>query len=301
MNKCLSHPTLKSHLRALWAIARKDWITYWRYPLSAVSSVLQPIVWLTPVYFMGLAFSVNGKALGFAAYSGTTDYMSFILLGTVLSNFISAVFWGMGFSLKNDMDAGVLESNWLAPLPRPLLLVGRTYTSLVINTITSLMMLLVAGLIFGFQISGNVLPAILTALPMLIGLYGFGFAFAAVVLLMREANTMVDISSYLVQLFSGANFPVNALPRWLLPVALILPGSGGLAPWVSTSTYPPRNEDRQPTVGEIPQLPVFVPAPYPISYSCAKIAPNMILTSSRWFVAYHHHAWNPSPFRANLD
>jgi ABC-2 type transport system permease protein len=223
MNKSLSHPTLKSHLRALWAIARKDWITYWRYPLSAVSSVLQPIVWLTPVYFMGLAFSVNGKALGFAAYSGTTDYMSFILLGTVLSNFISAVFWGMGFSLKNDMDAGVLESNWLAPLPRPLLLVGRTYTSLVINTITSLMMLLVAGLIFGFQISGNVLPAILTALPMLIGLYGFGFAFAAVVLLMREANTMVDISSYLVQLFSGANFPVNALPRWLLPVALILP------------------------------------------------------------------------------
>jgi ABC-2 type transport system permease protein len=223
MNKSLSHPTLKSHLRALWAIARKDWITYWRYPLSAVSSVLQPIVWLTPVYFMGLAFSVNGKALGFAAYSGTTDYMSFILLGTVLSNFISAVFWGMGYSLKNDMDAGVLESNWLAPLPRPLLLVGRTYTNLVINTITSLTMLLIAGLIFGFQISGNVLPAILTALPMLIGLYGFGFAFAAVVLLMREANTMVDISSYLVQLFSGANFPVNALPRWLLPVALILP------------------------------------------------------------------------------
>jgi len=223
MNKSLSQPTLKSHLQALWAIARKDWITYWRYPLSAVSSVLQPIVWLTPVYFMGLAFSVNGKALGFAAYSGTTDYMSFILLGTVLSNFISAVFWGMGYSLKNDMDAGVLESNWLAPLPRPLLLVGRTYTSLLINTITSLMMLLVAGLIFGFQISGNVLPAVLTALPMLIGLYGFGFAFAAVVLLMREANTMVDISSYLVQLFSGANFPVNALPRWLLPVALILP------------------------------------------------------------------------------
>jgi ABC-2 type transport system permease protein len=223
MNKSLSHPTLKSHLRALLAIARKDWITYWRYPLSAVSSVLQPIVWLTPVYFMGLAFSVNGKALGFAAYSGTSDYMSFILLGTALSNFIGAVFWGMGYSLKNDMDAGVLESNWLAPLPRPLLLVGRTYTSLLINTITSLLMLLVAGLLFGFRITGNILPAVLTALPMLIGLYGFGFAFAALVLLMREANTMVDITNYLVSLFSGANFPVNALPRWLMPVALILP------------------------------------------------------------------------------
>jgi ABC-2 type transport system permease protein len=207
----------------LLAIARKDWITYWRYPLSAVSSVFQPLIWLTPVYFMGLAFSINGQARGFAAYSGTGDYMSFILLGTVLSNFIGSVFWGMGYSLKNDMDAGVLESNWLAPLSRPLLLVGRTLTSLLINSITCLLMLFFADLIFGFKPTGNALAAVLTALPMLIGLYGFGFAFAALVLIMREANTMVDISSYLVQLFSGANFPVNALPRWLLPISLILP------------------------------------------------------------------------------
>jgi ABC-2 type transport system permease protein len=149
--------------------------------------------------------------------------MSFILLGTALSNFIGAVFWGMGYSLKNDMDAGVLESNWLAPLPRPLLLIGRTFTSLLITAITSLLMLLVAGAIFGYQTTGNTLAAVLTALPMLIGLYGFGFAFAALVLLMREANTMVDITTYLVQLFSGANFPVNSLPRWLMPIALILP------------------------------------------------------------------------------
>ena len=32
---------------------------------------------------------------------------------------------------------------------------------------------------------------------MLLGLYGFGFAFAAIVLLMREANTLVDVSSFL--------------------------------------------------------------------------------------------------------
>ena len=56
----LPQVTWRSYLRALAAIAAKDWRQYWRYPLNAVSSVLQPIVWLTPVYFMGLAFSVNG-------------------------------------------------------------------------------------------------------------------------------------------------------------------------------------------------------------------------------------------------
>jgi ABC-2 type transport system permease protein len=218
-----SQPGWRSNLRALAAIARKDWKQYWRYPLNAVSSVLQPLVWLAPVYFMGLAFSVNGEARGFAGYSGTTDFISYVLLGTALNNFIMAVFWGMGYSLKNDMDAGVLEANWLTPSPRPLLLVGRTLTSLIITAITSMVMLLLAALIFGFRPNGNALAAFLTVLPMLIGLYGFGFAFAAVVLIMREANTLVDVSSFLVQTLSGSEFPVNSLPRWLMPISLALP------------------------------------------------------------------------------
>jgi ABC-2 type transport system permease protein len=224
----LSQPTLFSHLRALMAVTRKDWKQYWRYPLNAVSQMLQPLIWITPVYFMGLAFSVNGKAEGFAQYSGTTDFMSFILLGTVLESFINAVFWGMGYALKNDMDSGVMESNWLTPIPRLLFLVGHSVTNLVVTAIVSMGMLFFGGLIFGFHVTGDIWAAFQPILPMMIGLYGFGFAFAAVVLLMREANALVDISSFLVQIFSGTNFPVNALPRFLLPVALALPLAYGL-------------------------------------------------------------------------
>jgi ABC-2 type transport system permease protein len=224
----LSQPNLKAQLRALYVIALKDWKVFWRYPLNAASNIFQPIIWITPVYFMGKAFSTNGQALGFAAYSGTSDYMSFILLGTVLTNFILTVFWGMGYALKNDMDAGVLESNWLTPVPRLLILVGRTLSSLLVTTITSAIMLALGAALFGFQPTGNTLAAFLTAIPMLIGLYGFGFAFAAVVLLMREANTLVDVSSFLVQGFTGTNFPVKSLPTWLIPIALILPLTYGL-------------------------------------------------------------------------
>lgn len=219
----LSHPTFGSNLRALYIIAKKDWKQYWRYPLNAISSVMNPLIFLSPVYFLGQAFSVNGQAKGFEAYSGTSDYISFILLGTVLNNFIMTVFWGIGYALKNDMDSGVLESNWLMPISRPLLLVGRTLTSLLITTLTSLGMLLIAALLFGFNPTGNALQALIPVLPMLIGLYGFGIAFGAIVLLMREANTMVDISSYLVGLFSGSQFPVQSLPGFLLPISLALP------------------------------------------------------------------------------
>ncbi|MEP7137183.1 MAG: ABC transporter permease [Chloroflexota bacterium] len=224
----LSQPSLSTQLRALFVIARKDWKVFWRYPLNAVSNVFQPIIWITPVYFMGKAFSTNGQATGFAAYSGSGDYMSYILLGTVLTNFILTVFWGMGLALKEDMDAGVLESNWLTPVSRLLILVGRTLTSLLTTTITSIVMLGLGAALFGFKPTGSAFAAFLTAIPMLLGLYGFGFAFAGIVLLMRDANTLIDVGSFLVQGFSGTNFPVKSLPYWLIPVSLMLPLTYGL-------------------------------------------------------------------------
>ncbi len=224
----LFQPTLAAQFRALSAIVRKDWKQYWRYPLNAVSTVFQPVIWLAPVYFMGKAFSINGQALGFAQYSGTADYMSFLILGAILGNFVNAVFWGMGYALKNDMDSGVMESNWLTPIPRLHILVGRSVTNLFVTAVTSLGMLIVCKFVFGFHPTGDVLKAVGAIVPMLIGLYGFGFAFAGLVLIMREANTLVDTSAFIVQVFSGTDFPVTVLPKWLLPISLLLPLTYGL-------------------------------------------------------------------------
>lgn len=223
MTTSLSVPSWRSNVRAMTAIARKDFIQYTRYPMNAVFNVLQPLIWLTPVYFLGQTFASDAGNVGFAGYSGTTDYMSFILIGTVLMNFVTTVFWGMGYSLKTEMDAGVLESNWVAPVSRPVFLVGRTLANIVITTGMSVVMLILGAWLFGFSVSGNVLAAIGVAIPMLIALYGFGFAFAAIVLLMRDANTMVDVSNFLVSLLSGSQFPVTVLPTLVLLVSLALP------------------------------------------------------------------------------
>lgn len=219
----LAQPTWRSYIRAALAIALKDTIVFFRYPANALFRVIEPIAWLTPMYFLGKSFAGSAGNTGFAAYTGTNDYMSFILLGAVLANYIAAVFWGMGYALKSEMDAGVLESNWMAPIPRALLLVGQTLASLAITTFNSAGMLLLGWLLFGFQVSGNALVAALILIPMLVALYGFGFAFAAIVLLMRDANTMVDVSNYLISMLAGSQFPVQVLPRLLLPLSLALP------------------------------------------------------------------------------
>ncbi len=210
-------------LRAVAAIFRRDWAIYWRYPLNALFWFMQPFVWLTPVYFLGRSFVDGGRALGFEAFTGTSDFMAFIVLGGIMSHYVSAVFWSIGTTLKDEMSTGVLESNWLAPVPRAVQLVGRTAFSVVIVTIESAVLMLAMWAIFGFSLGHDVVPAVLTALPMVIGIYGFGFAFAGLVMLMREANTMIDVTSYLVNLLSGSMVPVAALPRFLLVIAMAIP------------------------------------------------------------------------------
>ncbi|MEW6230254.1 MAG: ABC transporter permease, partial [Bacillota bacterium] len=126
-------------------------------------------------------------------------------------------------TLKDEMSTGVLESNWLAPVPKAVQLAGRTVFSLVIVTIESVTLMFAMWVIFGFSLGRDVIPAILTALPMVIGIYGFGFAFAGLVMLMREANTVIDVSSYLVNLLSGSVVPVTAFPRSLRVIAMAIP------------------------------------------------------------------------------
>lgn len=208
---------------AVAAIFRKDLQVFFSYPLNAVMRLVEPIMWLTPVYFMARSFQVDGVNTGFAAFTGSADYMAYLVLGSLLSSYVSAVFWGMGFSLKNEMDAGVLESNWLTPVPVLVQLVGRSLFSVFLTTLNTAGIALIVWLLFGFDFVGPVLPALFILIPFIIALYGFGFGLAGVVLLTNNANNIIDIVSNNITILSGSQFPVTILPRPLMAVSLALP------------------------------------------------------------------------------
>ncbi len=218
---------LRRQFRVIGAISRKDFLIFLRYPANAVMSVVEPIMWLVPTYFMGLGFSVNGEAVGFAGFTGTSDYFSFAMLGMFMSSYISAAFWGMGFSVQEDMTLGVLEPNWVTPASRVSLILGRSVIMLLLTTINSIVVLAMGAVLFRVNLTGNVLAAVITVLPMLIALTGLGLGIAGVVLSVRRAGTAIDISNWAVTQLSGATFPVSVLPRPLLAVALALPTTYG--------------------------------------------------------------------------
>jgi ABC-2 type transport system permease protein len=218
---------LRSQLRVIGASARKEFLIFTRYPANAILSLIEPLMWLTPIYFMGKAFSSGGQAVGFQGFAGTADYFSFVMVGAFMSSYIAVAFWGMAYSIEEDMALGVLEPNWVTPANRVSLLLGRSIMFALLTTLQSLGVLLIGALLFDVTLGGDVIAAVLIIVPVFIGLLGLGLGLAGVVLAVRRAQTAIDMSNWAVSQLSGMQFPVTVLPKPLLAVALTLPTTYG--------------------------------------------------------------------------
>lgn len=215
-------------MRVLLATVRREWLVFLRYPMNAVMRLVEPVMWLAPVYFLGMSFTSGGRLPGFETTTGTSNFLSFVLLGGIVGSYISAVFWGLGFAVKQQMDEGTLEAVWLTPNSRLWLLVGRSLFGVLITGLNTVSVLTMAHFLFGFTAGGPLGPALLVLIPTVVALYGFGFSYAAIVLFAREANFLTDTGSFLVQVLCGVNFPVTALPRALMVIGLALPVTYGI-------------------------------------------------------------------------
>ncbi len=215
---------LRLESRAAWAIARKDLQIARRYRFGAINQVFQPLYQtLIPGLLLGATFAIGGEAVGLAETAGTTDIAGYLFLGMLALNLSSAGFWGVAFSIKQEMDAGTLEPGWLTPTRRETFLVGMTLGSLVLAVIATVILVGVGIWLFGASMA----PRLAIAAPILaittVGVLGIGYLIGAIVLRMKDANFFVDATDFLFVAISGAAFPIVVLPEAVRWIAYLLP------------------------------------------------------------------------------
>ena len=215
-----------SELQALLAIARKEWIIFRRYPSWVMAFFIWPV--LFPVGYIFTAKALGGPSgAGFEAWSalsGTTDYLSYIVVGTTMYMWLNVTLWDVGFQLRNEQMRGTLESNWLCPVWRISIMVGSSITKLG----TMLFFLAVTAiefrLFFGVRLVGGDPKLVLLILVLVIGsIYGIGLAFGSLVLRFKEANAMVFLVRGVFLVFCGISYPLEVMPGWMREVAAVLP------------------------------------------------------------------------------
>jgi len=211
-------------VRAVVAIARKDLRHLARYRVAILSMAFTPLYqFVIPALLFGATFAVNGRAAGLAATLGTDDLVGFIFLGGVIGGVIVTAFWGMAWSIRNEMDMGTLEPSWLTPTGHEVFVLGRALGGVVIFVLTQATMFAFGIGFLGLQLRFEMLLALPAVVLALLAMIGVAYVLAGIVLLLREANFFIDTSNFIFGTISGVLFPVTLLPGVLQPVALALP------------------------------------------------------------------------------
>lgn len=222
----LARPSLASEWRALLAVARKEWTIFRRYP----SWIMAFIIW--PLLFP-LGFIFTARALGgpdgagletFGAVAGTSDYVSFLVIGTTIYMWLNVTLWDVGFTLRQEQMRGTLESNWLCPVWRISILVGGALTKAGLALVFLAITTLEFRLLFGVQVvRGDAALLLLILLLTIPCIYGLGIAFGSLVLRFKEANALVFLVRGIFMIFCGTTYPLVVLPDWMQTVAAWLP------------------------------------------------------------------------------
>src|SRR5512134_363552 len=225
LTRSLARPDFFSAARALWAVMKKEWTIFVRYPSWVISLFIWPIIF--PLSYVLTAQALSGRdgsgMTQFQAATGLQDYVGYIAIGTTVWMWQNVVLWNVGFSLRNEQLRGTLESNWLSPTWRFAYLLGSSAPQL----LSMLMFLTVSAIEFvlflGVQFQGSLWLTLLTILAAVPSIYGLGFAFASLVITAKEANAFVFLVRGIVMIFCGITFPVSILPEWMQPIATWLP------------------------------------------------------------------------------
>src|SRR5690349_2372994 len=223
----LGQPGFLSDLRALVAVMRREWVIFTRYPSWVIALFIWPLIF--PMLYILTARALAGPdGSGMAVFMQTTgarDFIGYIVIGTTVWMWQNIVLWDVGFSLRNEQMRGTLESNWLSPTWRFAYLLGHTGPQIISMLMFILITAVEFGLMFHVRLNGSVWMILLMMLAAVPAIYGLGFAFASLVITVKEANAFVFLIRGLVMIFCGITFPISLLPGWMQSIAKWLPQS----------------------------------------------------------------------------
>jgi ABC-2 type transport system permease protein len=219
-----SRPPLLTGFPAWWGsfveMSKKELIIMVRYPVEFVASFGQVFIIVTVLTLAGLMFSPGG--LQSAGTSSKTS--GIVVYGFILFMFVNDTLWSIGYNVRREQKQGTLEQLYLSPASKFASLVSRVTVTLVWTGLLTVASSLLMSLMIG-QLPFNNVPLAFFILAMaLSGTFGFGFAFAAITLRIKEAGqTLANLLQFAYMVICAPFFPFFALPDWMLYVSRAIP------------------------------------------------------------------------------
>ena len=207
------------------AVAWRDIRITTRYRSWFVASFLWPIIFPLSLVFLGKGLAgPGGEGLDrFAALAQTTDYASFLIVGSLVWMFVNINLWMGGLSLMTDRDRGTFDTHWTMPVGKLSLVLGATVASLVLNFVPMIVSIAFYASIGWLQVSGAPLQILLAILAVLPFLLGFLLCFSALTVRFRQPGMLVQVMRTLFSILCGLQFPLAVLPVSMMRIGQAIP------------------------------------------------------------------------------
>ncbi len=223
--------------------------------LKKITRVPEILIWTTmsPIMFVLLFAYVFGGQIGQAA---GVSYREFLIAGV----FVQTVIFGSTFTgagLADDMTKGIIDRFRSLPMSRSALLIGRTSSDLVYNSI-SILVMTIAGLIVGWRIRTGPIDAIQGFLLLLLFAYAVSWIMAFVGLKVSSVEVVQNASFMFI-------FPMTFIANTFVDASLLPPVLKTFAYWNPVSSVTQAMRELFGNVGAPP--PDVWSLQHPLAYS----------------------------------
>ena len=213
-------------LRSFWTSVRLGYQTEanWTDPLLFfIYSIAKPVA--AALILVVMLQVVGGNA--------TTQYRSFVIIGTALWTLVQIGITGMSYAVLDDRERyRMLKYLYVSPSEFVVMLVGRGFSRLLIGVSGAVITLAIGVVLLGVPFDPFAIDWPLLVVTVVIGLaatLALGLFMGAVCLQTRQESwSYPEAFAGALFLFSGAVFPVAILPNALQAVSLANP----LAWWI---------------------------------------------------------------------
>ena len=201
------------------AFLRRDFLTFSSYRLSAATQFLSVLGIITMVYFVGQ--TVTGQGTLLERYGGS--YAAFLLSGLALTDLFTRGLGALPGVIRQGQQAGTLEPMLAAPLRLFDLVVASSLFGL-FQSLTRVVLLMLFGIfVLGFWHDANFASLLVVLVPGAVAIFALSVLFAAVVVLIKQADPIIGAYSMMAAILGGMVFPVEVLPIWIRPLAWLVP------------------------------------------------------------------------------
>jgi ABC-2 type transport system permease protein len=207
--------SFRSDLRAVSIVWRREMIRFRRDRLRAVTSLIQPLLFL-------LVLGTGLSSLAKGSLPSGVDFRTFIYPGVLaMSVLFTAIF--SAASIVWDREFGFLREMLVAPVSRAALVIGKCLGGATIATFQGIVILALAGLA-GVPYNPVLFLILIGELLLLaFTITAFGVMMAARITQFQAFMALTQMLVMPLFFLSGALYPLTGLPGWLSVLTRIDP------------------------------------------------------------------------------